>query len=196
MTKTHQLSKHPLYGVRNGMKQRCGNSNNGKFKNYGARGIKVCEDWANNFENFYKWAMANGYKQGLTIDRIDVNGDYCPENCRWVSQKVQQNNRRNNHLITCDGVTHTLAEWSALSGIHELTINRRLENGVPPEIAIRVERIKDTRITINGETDSMNGWNARMGYSNHLVSSRVERGWDPVKAVLTPPRKGNYTHAS
>ena len=83
-----------LYSVWDGMKQRCSNSNHSAYKWYGARGIKVCEQWKNNFESFYEWAMSNGYKEGLQIDRIDSNKDYCTENCRWVTPEEQAYNKR------------------------------------------------------------------------------------------------------
>lgn len=95
-----------IYWVWSSMKKRCYNSNHPTFKNYGARGIKVCDEWKNSFQSFYEWAIKNGYESGLkqgecTLDRIDVNGNYEPSNCRWVSMKEQQNNKRNNVKRRC-----------------------------------------------------------------------------------------------
>ena len=108
------------------MKKRCYNPKDKRFKNYGGRGIKVCDEWSNSFEAFYDWAMSNGYSEKLTIDRIDVNGDYFPENCRWATVKEQQRNTTRNHHVTAFGKTMTIAEWSEHTGISPGVIKDRL----------------------------------------------------------------------
>ena len=123
--KKHGMSKDRPYRIWENMKSRCSDSENPAFEEYGGRGITVCEEWKE-FENFYSWAMANGYSEELTIDRIDTNGGYCPENCRWTNRTVQQNNRRNNKTITCNGKTMTLAQWSRVLGIKYTTLHARL----------------------------------------------------------------------
>lgn len=122
----HNNSTHPLYGVWTMMKQRCYNHNNKSYKNYGARGIKVCDEWKNDFITFYNWAIENGYKDGLTIDRLNVNEDYSPNNCAWVTQKIQQNNRRNNIVINYGGFSGTLSQWSVRTGIPYATLRKRI----------------------------------------------------------------------
>lgn len=98
---SHQKSRSRLYGVWSGMRHRCNNKNASKYNFYGGRGISVCDEWNNSFENFYQWAMENGYDENAkrgdcTLDRIDTNGNYEPSNCRWVDMKIQSNNTRRN----------------------------------------------------------------------------------------------------
>jgi hypothetical protein len=100
-----------LYAVWNGIKQRCLNKNNTSYHNYGGRGIKIDDKWANNYQSFYEWAMRAGYKEGLEIDRINNDGDYCESNCRFVDRFTQANNKRNVILYTIDGIAKSLPQW-------------------------------------------------------------------------------------
>ena len=108
------------------MRQRCYNPKNKRYKEYGARGVTVCEEWLNNFEAFYEWAIANGYRDNLTIDREDANKNYEPSNCRWITAKEQANNKRNNNYITYNGETHTIAEWAEIYNIKYSTLYQRI----------------------------------------------------------------------
>lgn len=117
----HGMKHERIYTIWLGMRQRCK-----RDKNYA--NITICKEW-DLFENFRDWALANGYADALTIDRINNEFGYCPENCRWVSFKVQENNRRNNVRVTIHGETHTIAEWSSISGIEQATISYRMKHG-------------------------------------------------------------------
>lgn len=111
------------------MKDRCYNPNSNAYKNYGERGITVCDEWRKNYLNFLNWTYISGYKDGLTLDRIDNNKGYSPENCKWSTRKEQQNNRRANRKITINGVTKNLFEWVESSGLNPRTITTRIERG-------------------------------------------------------------------
>ncbi len=126
---THGLRYHPLYNIWNTMKQRCLNENTLSYEYYGGRGIKVCKSWHDDFIQFYKWSISNGYKKELQIDRIDNDGDYKPSNCRFVTSKVNNNNRRSCRLITFNGVTKNTTQWSELTGIGRTIIISRIERG-------------------------------------------------------------------
>lgn len=117
-----------LCKVWNGMHRRCENPKATSYERYGGRGIKVCDAWSgkDGFMAFREWALANGYKEGLTIDRIDVNGWYSPDNCRWATYKEQNNNQTDNHWVTYKGKTHTISEWSDITGISQAKIAVRL----------------------------------------------------------------------
>lgn len=126
----HGDYKTKLYKVFLQMKDRCNNPNNTSYKNYGGRGIKVCEKWEEDFKLFKEWALQNGYKEGLTIDRIDFNGNYEPNNCRWITNKEQQNNKTTNVFITYKGETKTLTQWAEIYEIEPATVKYRLKKGL------------------------------------------------------------------
>jgi hypothetical protein len=141
---THNQRHTQLYEVWKSIKQRCYNPKGQAYHNYGERGIKMCEEWLNNFQAFYDWSYANGYspenqkdeKNKLTIDRIDVNGNYEPSNCRWVTRKVQSSNMRTNKLITINGETHCIAEWCRIYNVYPSNYYKKINKGMSPEEAL------------------------------------------------------------
>lgn len=112
----HGLCYNRIHNIWRGMHNRCREGYEGAYKHYAGRGIKVCDAW-NDFAVFCEWATSNGYEEGLTIDRIDVNKEYSPDNCRWVTQKIQTNNKRNNILLEYKGKFKTVKQWSEELGI-------------------------------------------------------------------------------
>ena len=121
----HGKSHEKIYNSWAGMKSRCLSKNHSKYKNYGGRGITICEEWLD-FNNFYDWAILNGYKEGLSIDRINVNGNYEPHNCRWSDRKTQMNNKTNNRYIEYGGQIKTITEWASELGIKTETLRYRI----------------------------------------------------------------------
>lgn len=118
------------------MKRRCYEKNRPEYPRYGGRGITVCDKWLKSFDLFYAWALRSGYEPGLSIDRIDNNGNYEPDNCRWASRRTQQNNTSRNRYLTLNGVTYTLAQWAEKYCINYKTFVRRIDRGMPPEEAL------------------------------------------------------------
>lgn len=125
---THGMSRERLFRIWDGMIKRCEDAASCSYKNYGGRGITVCEEW-HSLESFIEWARNNGYSEDLSIDRIDNNAGYSPDNCRWANRIEQANNKRNNILITYNGETHTLPEWSTITGIKQATLRYRMGSG-------------------------------------------------------------------
>lgn len=123
----HGLEHTRLYGIWADMIYRCHNPENPNHERYGARGISVCEEWRNDVRAFYDWAIRNGYSDDLTIDRIDNNGNYCPENCRWATKAEQASNRRSNILITRNGETKTMKQWAISEGIPYQVVWQRIK---------------------------------------------------------------------
>ncbi len=134
--KMHGQDGKRLYDIWFHMKSRCYNPKIADFKNYGGRGITVCEEWRHDVQAFYDWAMSHGYRDSLTLDRIDNNGPYGPENCRWTTRTKQANNTRANRKLTLRGETQTVSEWAAILNISHSTIRRRLHLGWSVERAL------------------------------------------------------------
>lgn len=130
---THGQTETKLYKVWRGIKTRCYNSRSQYFARYGGRGIVMCDAWRDDFVSFCSWAELSGYRDGFTIDRIDNDGIYSPENCRWVDMKAQANNRHSNVLITLGDETHNITEWAGIIGVSPKTLFSRYYSGKSPE---------------------------------------------------------------
>lgn len=136
---THGKRNTRIYRTYATMKQRCYCKTNFKYKNYGERGIKICDEWLHNFMSFYNWAMENGYNDTLTIERIDVNGNYCPENCTWIPLGEQAKNKTTNRIILYNGQKDILSNWCKSLGLNYKTTHNRLSNGWSVEDAFKTK---------------------------------------------------------
>ena len=137
--KSKRKPRERLYNIWLHMKDRCNNPNFKSYHNYGGRGISVCEEWANSYQNFREWSLENGYSDELTIDRIDVNGNYSPSNCRWLTRQEQSYNKRTNKIITYRDRTQTLTEWADELHINRNTLLYRIRRGWTVERALSTE---------------------------------------------------------
>lgn len=175
-----------LYGIWRGVKYRCCVPTCKFYKYYGARGIKMCDEWKNDYLAFKEWALANGYSDKLTIDRINPDGDYCPENCRWSTYLTQENNRRNNHYVEYEGMTYTVSQLARKVGIKGSLLNARLRKGELLETAIEnVDRRSseyrrsstNTRplkqYVARGESHTMPEWAEILGVPEKKLKSKL-----------------------
>lgn len=141
---SHNMTGKRLYRVYAGMKRRCYSPTDDAYKHYGGRGIKICQEWLENPSSFFEWAYEHGYKEDAaygecTIDRIDVNGDYCPENCRWADEVTQGNNKQNTYYVQYKGKQTPLKEVAKDVGIKYNTLYNRLSKGYSIDEAINLE---------------------------------------------------------
>ena len=132
----HRAEYDRLYRIWKAMRVRCNNCNFIEYDRYGGRGIKICAEWSN-YDAFRYWALENGYEDHLTIDRIDNDGDYCPENCRWITIAEQQQTKSSCHFITYNGKTQNLTQWAREYGMPRERLRRRLQLGWPIERALK-----------------------------------------------------------
>lgn len=135
-----------LYRIYSSMKQRCYNPKRDNYKHYGGKGIKICDEWKKSFKAFYDWSMSNGYTNKMSIDRINVNGNYQPDNCRWISMFEQQSNKSTNTLLTYNGKTQILQRWAEETGLKSYRICTRLKRGWSVERALS-EPINKSKIS-------------------------------------------------
>lgn len=136
MLKRHGMTGTRLFRIWVDMKQRCTNKNYPQYYLWGGKGITVCNEWLHDFVSFHKWATSSGYKDNLTIDRINTNGNYEPSNCRWVTPKEQARNTSQNCKITIDGETKLLCEWIDISPITRSTYYKRKAKGMSDKEAL------------------------------------------------------------
>ena len=132
-----RTSETRVYCIWEHMIQRCENPNDRNYKNYGGRGISVCQEWHKS-KNFISWAFENGYAENLTLDRINNDGDYCPDNCRWADSDTQRNNTSRNHFIEVGGERLTLKQAADKYGVNYMTLKTRISRGVEPSEAVEV----------------------------------------------------------
>ena len=217
--KGRSFYKEPWYGSYRSMMDRCENPNANNYKLYGGRGIKVCDEW-HDIERFEEWVKENNYEPGLSIDRIDVNGNYEPSNCRWVTMKEQANNRRNTIYVTIDGVTKTISEWAEFSGISRSTLNSRYTDGVRGVYLLH--KVEDTTFKIghnrykdeghyedmrikqgnndvemwelDGEKHSISEWAKIKGISEKTLRTRKHNGLSIDQILLTPLKTNKYAY--
>lgn len=148
---THGMSKTKLYNVWRAIRDRCVNPKNKVYYRYGGRGITVCKEWFEHFETFMEWALSHNYKEGLQIDRIDVNGNYEPSNCRWVTQKENARNRESCKTINYKGKSYKLPAFAEIVGIKHRLLYERIRKGWSVEEAISIKPIIGNNQTTRGK---------------------------------------------
>lgn len=196
------MAKHEMHGMRwtrgyhiwLSMKDRCLNQKSANYHNYGGRGIAVCERWRNSFSAFH--ADMGDAPNGRSLERVNNDGPYSPDNCIWAVKKVQANNTRGNRRITLGGKTKTLAQWSEDSGIDRFAIADRLNRGwkVSDAIRIPVRHCPRRMLTLNGETMCLSDWARRLGIRVGNLHARIENGWPVEKALSCKSGFNLITH--
>ena len=188
MYNRHGLSGTPEYDAWRNMKRRCFNPNHKNYSDYGGRGIGVCDRWLN-FENFLA-DMGSRPTAKHSLDRIDNDGDYSFENCRWATKAEQENNKRNNKpLITIENDTRTIAQWTKEMGFGKDVIQSRLKLGWSEFAAVMTPVETDRLITIENDTRTIAQWTKEMGFGENVINNRLKYGWSEFDAVMTPVRQ-------
>lgn len=193
--KTHNCNTHPLYHTWWSMIQRCYNPKNHNYSRYGERGITVCDAWRESPISFIEWAdSVGGRPVGMTLDRINNDQGYSPENCRWVSMKVQSNNRSSNTLYTIGGVTKTFTQWCEYYGISDDVVWERIHKlhwdiQEAFQTPISFKNARQKLIEINGKTMSISAWCKAIGASHSTVYKRISDGFSPSKAIMMSAKR-------
>jgi len=184
----HGGSKTRVYKIWEGMKARCNNSNNPSFEYYGKRNISICDEWEKEFMNFYSWAMSNGYRDDLTIERINNDGNYEPSNCKWATPKEQNNNTRHNRIVEYEGNKFNLTQLSEKYNIPFSVLKHRLNKNWGINVAIKTPvRNKNIMLDYNGMTKTLSTWCTELNLNRWTVWSRINKqNWSIEKALSTP----------
>lgn len=180
LNRTHGESGTRLYGIWADMKKRCYNPNAHAYDRYGGRGITMCDDWKESYESFHNWALSNGYSDRLSIDRINNDSGYSPDNCRWADSKTQGSNRSDNHHIIWNGVDHTLSEWGEILHIDCRTLCSRIKRGWPTDKVLGepLAEIHPRRYIVwNGEEHTLAEWSRILGINKNTLFKRFSCGW-------------------
>ncbi len=175
-SKKDNLSRWYIY---HGMKKRCLNANSKRYKDYGGRGITICEEWLKGFDYFADWAYSHGYEQGLTIERKNVNGDYCPENCEWITRADQAYNKRESIIVTYHGESKDLMLWCKELGLKYDTIHHRITHGWSADRAFETptDTVSFAKICRENEINP------------RTAHDRIRKlGWDYERAISTPSK--------
>lgn len=186
--KNNPISKR-LRKIYENMKQRCYYPKDKAYKYYGGKGIIIYDEWLNDKKKFYEWALNNGYQENLTIDRKDVNGNYEPDNCRWITIQEQQSNRSNNVFVEIEGERKTASQWSKESGISINVLNGRIRNGIDD-----IFNFKNTYLSveINGKIKTLKELSNESGIPYYLIIDRYHAGWNPENLLDDPKNEIKY----
>lgn len=190
MHKTHNMSGTRLYRIWNDMRVRCKNKSNCNYPYYGGRGISVCDEWQKSFESFMLCAKQFGYDDNLTLDRIDVDGNYEPSNCRWIEFRLQCRNKRSNVFYELDGENKTLAEWEEIYGVPSITIWRRI-NKYGWDIKAAITSPVGELYTYNGKSMTLPEWSKELDIKYTTLRARIKTyKWPIDKAFEYKVKRG------
>lgn len=187
----HGLSRHPLWGVWSGIKQRCYYKKGDSYRNYGAMGVRMCKEWKENFLSFYTWAMQNGWERGLFVDK-DIKGNgklYSPKMCCIVTRAENNDHKRTVRRFLYNGKKVSIKELSLITGIkHDLLYARLVTANLPIKQALMGKKTPVV-IEYNGEAKFISEWAEDVGLSTHTIRNRIfESGWSIEKALNRPSR--------
>lgn len=188
----YSTHKTRLYRIWCSMKRRCDCKTDKVYPKYGGRGITYCKEWST-YPPFKEWAINNGYSEGLTIDRIDNNGNYCPENCRWVDHKTQNRNYSKNVNITYNGETHCLSDWADIIGIDRSTLGARVRRGNPIDEIFDITDRRTTRTNYEQVSKPVICLDTNKCYPS-VKEAAIDTGCDPSNVAAVCRHVVKTTH--